>query len=52
MPYQQFLIFLGFLNTFSEAAVQKFPSKWVLLKISQQSELKTFKNSFFIENHR
>ena len=32
-PYQQFLIFLSFMNAFSKAAVCKCSSKYVLLKL-------------------
>ena len=39
IPYQQFLIFLIFMNTFSDVAVCRCFSKLMLLKISQYSEL-------------
>ena len=48
IPYKQFLFFLSF--TFSEAAVRRSSSKYVLLKISQYSELKeTPTEEFFCE---
>ena len=40
IPYEQFLIFLSFMNKFSEAADRRCSSKIVLLKISWYSELK------------
>ena len=43
--YQHFLISLSITNLFSEAAVRWCSSKWVLLKISQYSELKRDSNT-------
>ena len=37
--------FLSFMNTLSEAAVRRCSSKWVLIKISQYSELKRGSNT-------
>ena len=39
-PYESILIFLSFVNTFSEAAICRCSLKYVLLKFSQYSELK------------
>ena len=43
--YEQSLLFLSFMNTFSEAAVRRRSLKYMLLKISQYSELKRDSNT-------
>ena len=45
ISYQQLLVFLHFMNAFSEAAVRRCSSKYVLLKILQCSELRRDSNT-------
>ena len=53
IPDQQFLIFLSFMNTFSEAVIRRCSSKQLLLRILQHSESKRDSSaSFFIEHLR